>query len=498
MKIIIKPFSEIMIKSKPVRKRYMQTLQQNLYLALKKISNNIKVNLFWDKLEVNLINENIKEHNNIHDVLSKTPWIETFLEVENFDLWNFEYILEKTAEFYLNKIENKSFVVRVKRSWNHDFKSTDIERFLWWWLLQKLEEKWIHGKIDLHNPEVTVQIEIKDNNLFIVKNSYTWIWWYPTWTQDKVLSLISWWFDSWVSSYSMIKRWCKVDFLFFNLWGKAHELGVKQVSYFLNSEFSSWYNANIITIPFENIVKELLINIDNRYRWIILKRCMLKIADKIAKEKWYFALIKWDSLWQVSSQTLKNMHVIDKACETLVLRPLISFNKQEIIDISRKIWTYDFAINMPEYCWIISDKPATWAKLHQILNEEEKFDENILENAYLNKKIVSVNEILNEVNKIDTDINFINFPEKWDIIIDIREELLFMEKPIKITSNKIINIPFFDINFEFEKLDQNKTYLLYCDKWILSKLHALYLKEKWFNNIWVFRMIKKDKICWII
>lgn len=499
MKILIKPFSEIIIKSKPVRKRYMQTLQHNLYVAIKKINQEIKVNLFWDKLEINWT---LNTSNNIIDLLSRTPWIELFLIVEDFPLSSnqdndtiFDNILEKTTSFYLEKIKNKTFVVRVKRSWSHDYKSTDVERYVWSGLLKILDEKWIQGKVDLKKPEITVKIEIKDNNLFIIKQTFQGIWGYPTWTQDKVLSLISGWFDSWVSTYSMIKRWCKVDFLFFNLWWKAHELWVKQVSYFINTQFSHWYQAKIITIPFEKVVKEIVLKINNRFRWIVLKRFMLKIADKIAKEKWYYALVKWDSLWQVSSQTLKNLNVIDKASETLTLRPLISFNKQEIIDISRKIWTYDYAINMPEYCWVISDKPATWAKLFQVLAEEEKFNTDLLDKAFDNQVSIYTKEILNEANLNDTSLNFVSFPNSSDIIIDIREELNFSETPLTLKTNQIINIPFFDINFEFGKLDNNKTYLLYCDKWILSKLHYLYLKEKWFENIWILKLIKKDKAC---
>jgi thiamine biosynthesis protein ThiI len=114
-----------------------------------------------------------------------------------------------------------------------------------------------------------------------------------------------------------------------------------------------------MTIPFEAVVKELVTNIGHKYRAIILKRCMLKVADQLAQAHKYYAIVKGDSLGQVSSQTLKNMFVIDKASQTLILRPLIGFNKQEIIDITKMIGTYDFACNMPEYCGVISDRPST-------------------------------------------------------------------------------------------------------------------------------------------
>ncbi len=498
MKIIIKPFSEIMIKSKPVRKRYLKILQTNIVKSLKMLDENIKTHLFYDKLEVDLISDNKNLKENIIKKLSYIPWIESFIDVESFNLDEnllknednkeiFAFIFEKAKAFYLDKIENKSFVVRVKRSWEHNFSSIDLERYIWWWLLKFAK----NAKVKLKNPDFIVKIEIKDNNLFLIRNTYFGIWGYPVWTQDKVLSLISGWFDSGVSSFQMMKRGCKTDFLFFNLGGTAHELWVKQVSYYLWSNFWVWYDSRFITIPFESVVKELLEKVDSRFRWVLLKRYFLKIANKLAQEYNYYAIIKGDSLGQVSSQTLKNMFVIDKASDTLVLRPLIWFNKQEIVDITKQIWTYHFACNMPEYCWVISNKPATWAKLEQILEQEAKIDEIILDKAIKNKKIEYLKDILKEELNKKEDIEICYVPTLWEIVVDIRKPEDIKKRPINLENIEILKIPFTEINNKFKNLDQTKTYLFYCDKWVLSKLHALYLKEKGFNNIKIYRYLEK-------
>lgn len=499
MKIIIRPFAEIMIKSNPVKKRFLSVLQTNLTIAIKKTNLEFKVSSYWDYLEVNVFSEiNEAKKVELKKIISRIPGVESFIEVDKIDVNfsenenHFEYIWKKAFEIYFERLVDKTFAVRGKRSWKHNFKSTDLEKEVWWYLLKKLEEKWHKWKVKLKNPDTKVEIEIDNNSVYIVKENSIWIGGFPIWTQDKVISLISGWFDSWVATFSMMKRWCKVDFLFFNLWGSAHELWVKQVSYFLNQNFSSWYKANIIIIPFENLIKELLNKINHKYRWIILKRCMLKIADLVAKENDYLAIIKWDSLWQVSSQTLKNMFVIDKACETLVLRPLISFNKQEIVDLSIKIWTYNFAVNMPEYCWIISDKPSTWSNLENILEEEKKLGENLLLKSYNDKKIEKVDNIVNSLELWEIEIVYL--PGENEVIVDIREQNLIKKNPMSFENIEILEIPFFDINNKFTKLDQTKTYLLYCDKWMLSNLHWLYLKEKWFNNIKVFRPIKESSI----
>jgi len=514
MKFIIKPFAEIMVKSKPVRRRYLQTLQYNLNLKVKKISENLKVSVFYDKLELNIKNPEIKEEYDIPAIskaLARTPWVDFFLEVEWHEIPSiiekddpenqketFNKILEKTIHVYLDQIRDKSFVVRVKRAWVHNFKSIDLERYVGAWLLKKLDSEWIHWKVSLRNPEVTVSVEIKDENLYIVKNKGTGIGGYPTGVQDKIISLISGGFDSGVSTYSMMKRWCKVDFLFFNLWGSAHELWVKQVAYYLNNQFSSGYAANIVTVPFEDVIRDLVMNVDHKYRAIILKRCMLKIADKLAQENEYYAIVKWDSLGQVSSQTLKNMFAIDRASETLVLRPLIWFNKQEIVNITKEIWTYDFACNMPEYCGVISDKPATWASLKKVIEAEKVFNESLLFEAFDNKKVEKVTDIIKNAQNHSDEIEIKNFAIDNDVIIDIRDPDTQSKKQLLVENREIISIPFYDINNEFSKLDQTKNYLLYCDKWVMSKLHWLYLLEKWFNNIALFQPIEADKTCWTL
>ncbi len=491
MKIIIKPFSEIMIKSKPVRKRIMNFLARNIKerLKLDLSKEDFLVQVFWDKLELDFLG---KENEKIIKILEKVPWIESFLEVLDFKIsWDskkgqFDFIFQKAKEYFLDKIENKSFVVRVKRSGQHNFSSIELERYIWWGLLKFSN----NSKVELKNPDITVRIEIKDNKLFLVKDVYYWIWWYPVWSQNKVLSLISWWFDSWVATFSLMKRWAKVDYLFFNLGWTAHELWVKQVAYYLWKNFWAWYNSKFITINFEEVVKELLTKINHKYRWIILKRLFLKLADSLAKEYNYYALVKWDSLWQVSSQTLENMAVIDKICDSLVFRPLIWFNKQEIVDLAKKIGTYTFACNMPEYCWVISDNPATAAKLKDVEKEEEKFDFSLLEKAFLERKVEKITEVLNsKVNWEDLEIVYL--PWKDDIIIDLREEKEILKKPLILDDIEVLKIPFYEINSKFKDLDQSKNYLFYCEKWVLSRLHWEYLKEKWFNNIKIYRYLEK-------
>ena len=506
MKYIIRLSPELTIKSKPVRKRALILLKNNIKKHFD--FNEIPVHITWNwdiiNLEYNKLIEwwEIEEKNistKIKNILSKISGISHFMEVSTFSIEDctskeeiFDKIYKEVSKVHLDNIKWKSFVVRAKRTGLHWFSSSDIERYVGGWLLKFGE----NCRVDLHNPEVKVTFEVRDNIFHVIKKSIKWTDGYPIGFQDKVVSLISGGFDSWVATYSMMKRGCQVDYLFFNLWGSAHELWVKQVSHYLWKIFSIPHKkARFITVNFEWVIEELLTKVNHRFRWILLKRFMLKVASMVAENN-YYALVKWDSLGQVSSQTLKNIHVIDKASDCLVLRPLIANNKQEIIDISRKIWTYHFACNMPEYCWVISDKPATWAKLDDILKQEENISIEVLNRAVNWRKTEFVKTMMDEYKwKDSTEIETVFLPWNDEIVIDLREELDCKKNPLIIENTEILNIPFFEINHKFKDLDNNKTYLFYCDKWVLSNLYWLYLKENWFNNIKVYRPLKSESNC---
>jgi len=492
MKIIIRVSSEIIIKSKPVRKRTIRLLTRNIKVFLSDYEEEVKINDSWDRIDI-LIDDNIWEikKKEIIEILSFIPWIYNFYEIEEKDFTDLDKLFFEIKNDFFKKISSKTFVVRVHRVWTHSFGSVEAERYLGGLFLENA----INAKVKLKDPDVTINIDIKDDKYYTILNKYDWIWGYPVGFQWKVLSLISWWFDSGVSTYLSMKRWCSVDFLFFNLGGSAHELGVKQVANYLSNKFSKNYKARFVTINFEEIVRELTTKVNHKYRWIILKRLMLRCACQIW-QKIYFALVKWDSLGQVSSQTLSNMSVIDKASSMLVLRPLITFDKQEIIDISQKIGTYNFACNMPEYCWVISDRPATQSEEEVIVKEEKNIEEEVITRAIYGRKIEKIQDLLNEdLGELEKWLEVSYLPSSEEIIIDIRDNEKIEKDPLKIKWSTVLNIPFYDINHKFENLDQTKTYLFYCEKGVLSKLHALYLKEKWFDNIKIFRFENNQIKC---
>ena len=130
MKFIVKLFPEITIKSKPVRKRFIQRLQSNLQVTLRRVDESIKVRGLWDKVEVEVASEDADLRLQMIDVMGATPGILYSLEVEQHPLGSFDDIFQLTRDAYAERIKGKSFVVRVKRAGKHEFRSGDVERYV--------------------------------------------------------------------------------------------------------------------------------------------------------------------------------------------------------------------------------------------------------------------------------------------------------------------------------------------------------------------------------
>jgi thiamine biosynthesis protein ThiI len=483
MKFIVKLFPEITIKSKPVRRRFIQRLQSNLQIQLRRLDDKAQVSGQWDKIVVETRVDSDEQLAAVVDVLSSTPGIAYCLQVQQYPLGDFDDVFQRTKEVYAEQLAGKRFVVRVKRAGKHEFRSNDLERYVGGGLLQHTEA----AGVDLHHPEVTVSLEVRDQFLYIVERRFEGLGGFPLGSQDEVLSLISGGFDSTVSSYQTIKRGCRTHYCFFNLGGAAHETGVKQVSYYLWRKFGSSHRVKFISIPFEQVVAEILTKVHHSQMGVVLKRMMLRAGAQVAERMGIEALVTGESVAQVSSQTLPNLSVIDSVIDTLVLRPLIVTDKQDIIDLARQIGTYDFAKSMPEYCGVISDKPTTHAKRDRIEKEESAFDFAVLEQAIADATVTRIDKIEQEADS-QVEVETQEQVSAGEVIIDIRHPDEEEREPLQVPEQaELLKIPFYSLATEFLKLAPERQYLLYCDRGVMSQLHALYLKDQGHQNVKVYR-----------
>tara|TARA_R110001592_G_scaffold66438_1_gene203946 strand:+ start:5218 stop:6672 length:1455 start_codon:yes stop_codon:yes gene_type:complete len=482
MKFIVKLFPEIIVKSKPVRRKFTRQLRDNLRKLLMQLDPAVVVVREWDRISLETDSTDPVVLQGFVTVLCQTPGIAHVIEVAEHPLVDLHDVYEKTRDALGDSLRGKRFVVRCKRSGEHDFSSGEVERYVGGGLNQHLES----AGVDLHNPDVTVRIEIRDQQLYIVNRRIKGLGGYPMGSVDAVMSLISGGFDSTVSSYMTMKRGVRTHFCFFNLGGREHEVGVKEVALYLWLKYGASHRVKFVTVPFEDVVAEILKNVENSQMGVILKRMMLRAASEVAAQLEVPALVTGEAIAQVSSQTLQNLSVIDQVTDTLVLRPLITMDKLDIIKIAAQIGTEDFAANMPEYCGVISVRPTIRARPDKIAAQEGKFDFAVLERAIAAADFINIDQLADE-DRTAVDVETLPIPLPDSVILDVRHPDEVDRKPLKLPGGELQTVPFYELHRRFVDLDQTRTYLLYCEKGVMSRLHASHLIEQGFTNVKVYR-----------
>lgn len=487
MQFVVKFFPEITIKSKPVRKQFVKQLRDNIRRLLKPIHDGISVDSDWDRILVRYAGDEDDIRLQITDVLSCTPGIAHFLDVIEYPFVDLQDCYVKIQQLWGDRLADKTFVVRCKRTGEHAFTSHDMEKYIGGGLIEHSDT----GGVALKNADITIRVELRSDRLFIIDQRHPGLGGFPLGGLDPVVSLISGGFDSTVSSYLTMKRGMRTHFCFFNLGGRDHEVGVKEVALYLWQKYGASSKVKFITVPFEGVVAEILKNVDDSYMGVVLKRMMLRAGTKVAENLSVNALVTGEAVAQVSSQTLTNLSVIDSVTDTMVLRPLITSDKDDIIRLSRQIGTEQFAAAMPEYCGVISVKPTTRAKPYRVEHQETKFDMAVLDSALDEATYINIDNIADQELR-SQDVETLNVPIFGGIIIDVRHPTEQERKPLKLPNIDIKNIPFYELHKQFSELDKGKTYLLYCEKGVMSKLHAAYLVEQGHSNVKVFRPAKSD------
>lgn len=479
MKFVIKLFPEITIKSDSVRKNMTKILGQNLRTLFRREEISADIQNRWDSLVVVINSDDARVRSQAIQILAHTPGIASALEIEEYNFSTLDEAYQHVRDNYRDLVAGKSFCVRIKRSGHHDFNSHQAEIYMGGGILKETEAL----KVDLHNPQVIVQAELRNDKVQVVKHNIKGIGGYPLGSQGEVLSLISGGFDSTVASYLMTRRGLKTHFLFFNLGGSAHEIGVKQVSNYIWSKYSASHRVKFVSVPFEGVVNEILTKVETSQMGVVLKRMMLRAASLVADNNHIPAIVTGEAVAQVASQTITNLAVIDRVADRMVLRPLAAMDKQDIINIARRIGTESFAASMPEYCGVISVNPTVVGDIAKVEAAEANFDMQVLEDAIANTKYERIDDVLDGTESGLEGVELINIPAANDIIIDIRHPDEVQAAPLVIPSNQVVALPFYELEQGVKALQKANTearFLLYCHKGTMSKIHAHHLNQQ--NN----------------
>ena len=368
-RVILIKYGELSTKGDN-RNFFINTLYNNLKSKL----NGFDVKIHKDRARM-YIELNEDDLDKIENVVSKIFGIHTYhiaYVVESDDKAIQSKLLEviKEEEFSTFKIEtkrsNKSFPIH----------SLDYNRVLGGLLLKNIN----NIKVDVHNPDLCIRVEIRDTETFIYYKSYSGCGGYPVGTQPKGLLMLSGGIDSPVAGYLAMKRGMTLDAVYFEAMphtsiearNKVISLSKKLVKY--------CDHINLHIVNFTPIQEEIYKNCKGDYIITIMRRMMYRIMERLVNKYKGYVIVNGESIGQVASQTLTSMKVINEVTNIPVIRPLACFDKLEIMKIARDIDTYDISIIPYEDCCtvFVPPHPVINPKLETCEKEEEKFNYTLL------------------------------------------------------------------------------------------------------------------------
>lgn len=302
-----------------------------------------------------------------------------------------ETIKQAAAEYLADTLEGvDTFKVEAKRSdKKFPLTSPQICTEVGGYLLRKFPNL----SVDVHNPDITVTVEVRDFASYIRAGVIKGAGGIPVGTGGKAAVLISGGIDSPVASYMMAKRGLELTAIHFASPPYTSERAEEKVVELLKKVSAYSGRMKMYTVPFTKIQEQIKDKCHEEYFTIIMRRFMMKIAECVAKQNDCLALITGESLGQVASQTIGAIACTDNACSMPVFRPLIGMDKEEIIEISRKIDTFDISIQPYEDCCTVftPKHPRTRPILADVIAEENKIDyEPLIEEAVKNVKLTTI------------------------------------------------------------------------------------------------------------
>lgn len=304
---------------------------------------------------------------------------------------NLKSIQETAVEYLSEKFSQiKTFKVESKRSdKSFPLKSPEISASVGEYIL----EKFPNLVVDVHNPDITVTVEIRDFGAYVHGDARPGAGGIPVGMGGRAAILISGGIDSPVAAWMMAKRGVELIAIHFASPPYTSPRAEQKVVSLLNKVADFSGKIEMITVPFTEIQENIRNNCAEDFFTIIMRRFMMKISQIIAEKYRCGALITGESLGQVASQTMSAIGCTNSAVEMPIFRPLIGLDKDEIVEIARKIDTFDISI-LPyeDCCTVFTPKhPKTKPKLSEVLKEESKINcESLIHSAVENIKITKI------------------------------------------------------------------------------------------------------------
>ncbi len=380
--ILIK-YGELTTK-KDNRKQFINILYNNLKEKIKKYD----AKIIKEHARMYII---CNEHTNeILDIVSNTFGIHAFnicykTHTNTEDIKSLTLELLKQKNFKTFKVETK------RRDKNFPIKSMDFNHVIGSHILKNINDI----KVEVQNPEILVHIEINKEDTYIYFNDIKGLGGYPVGVQQKGLLMLSGGIDSPVAGYLALKRGIKIDAIYFEAIPHTSLNAREKVKTLAKELLKYTTDINLYVVPITKLQEEIYKNCDSTYIITILRRMMYRISEQLANKNEQLVLINGESIGQVASQTLNSMRVINEVVKIPVIRPVACLDKLEIIEIAKKINTYETSILPYEDCCTIfvPRHPVINPKHEKCLKEEQKINyEQLIKESIDNTMIINIKD----------------------------------------------------------------------------------------------------------
>lgn len=382
-KVLLLKFGELFLKGRN-RREFLKLLRYNIEQKLKGLTYKLSETqgrLVVSNFSADIEDELISRLQKVFGLIGVASAVEIDTVMEDIE----KYVGEFDVENY------KTFKIEAKRAdKTFPMTSMEIEKHLGGVVLDKNPNL----KVDLYNPELIINVEIRINNkTYIYSNLYPCANGLPLGSAGKGLLLLSGGIDSPVAGYLMSKRGLKLEAVHFHSYPYTSAQAKEKVIE-LAKEISEYCGEiKLHVVSFTEIQEQIHKNCDPEYMITIMRRIMMRIAERLCKENGLGAIVTGESLGQVASQTMQSMTVTNSVVALPVFRPVIAFDKEEIMDVARKIGTYETSILPYEDCCTVflPKNPVIRPTISRAEYLEKSLDiDSLVETAVLNEEIIDI------------------------------------------------------------------------------------------------------------
>lgn len=466
-RILVRYSGDLTTKARATRQRFATRLARNLKDALGDHRKGAEVIRTRDRILIEL------PHAIDPTPLTHVYGAQTISVAERREWQSLQDLVDAGREIFGEAVRGKRFAVRARRVGDRaqiGLASKDLERALGTELGREA------AGVDLDHPEVTAHIEVLPGEAFFFRERLPAPGGLPLGCEGNAVALISGGFDSMVAAWLMLKRGIHLDYVFCNLGGRAHQLEAVRVMKVLARDWSFGSRPHLHAIDFDAVSRELQAKVSQRFWQVSLKRLMLRAAEQVARDRDAAAIVTGDAVGQVSSQTLRNMATISEATQLPILRPLVGFNKDEILAIARRIGTYDLSKKVGEYCAMVPSKPATAASLAHIQHEEADLDGSILERAVAERSIFDLRELDLEAMEVP-DLEANDIPP-GAAILDLRSKAAYLHWHYP----DALFMDFTSALRAYPSMPKDQPYVVYCEFGLKSAHLAELMRREGFDS----------------